>query len=122
MNYSWEVIKIVIYLALVLGLIYLIAYFMKNRMMTQNGRYIRVLERVYISPKISLSLIEAKDKVLLISVANDNVKLLESWSADEFVEIEAQDGKISKNFKEYIQEFINKPTSYFNGRDDNDQK
>ncbi len=119
MNYSWELIKIVVYLALVLGLIYLIAYFMKNRMMTQNGRYIRVLERVYISPKISLSLIRAKDKVLLISVANDNVKLLESWSADEFVEMEVQD---SKSFKDYIQEFINKPTSYFNRRDDNDKK
>ncbi len=119
MNYSWEFIKIVIYLALILGLIYLIAYFMKNRMMTQNGRYIRVLERVYISPKISLSLIRAKDRVLLISVANDNVKLLGSWPADEFVETEVQD---SKNFKDYIQEFVNKPASYFNGCDDSDEK
>lgn len=119
MNYSWELIKIVIYLVLVLGLIYLIAYFMKNRMMTQNGRYIRVLERVYISPKISLSLVKAKDKVLLISVANGNVKLLETWPADEFIEMEVQ-GK--KDFKDYIQDFINKPSSLFGGRDDNDQE
>lgn len=118
MNYSWEVIKIVMYLAFVLGLIYLIAYLMKSRMMTQNGKYISVLERVYISPKINLSLIKAKDKVLLISISNDDVRLLESWPAEEFVDAEITD---NKDFKDYIQGFINKPASYFDRRDDNDK-
>ncbi|MFP4661032.1 MAG: FliO/MopB family protein [Halanaerobiales bacterium] len=119
MNLTLEFLQIVMALILVLGLIYVIAYFMKNRMMSGKSKHIMILERVYISPKINLSLVRAKNRVLLLGISSEGIELLESWPSEEFEDLETEE---DKNFKDYIQEFMNKPGSFYARRDNNDKK
>ncbi len=119
MNYGWEITKIILYLGIVLGLIYILVYFMKNRMLKQsNNKYIDILERVYISPKVTLSLIKVNKRIILLSISENKVKKIDSWSSDDFIEIEIED---NKEFKDYIQEFLNRKGSLLNRRDNDEE-
>lgn len=122
MNYSWEIVKIILYLGLVLGLIYLIAYLFKNRMMPRGrGRgYIQIMEQTYITPKVSLSLVRVKNEIFLLSISDKGVEVVKSWPGEEFGDIVVNED--SKSFKEYIQEIINRGKSYGFRRDDNEQQ
>lgn len=101
----WEVSQIIFSLLFVIGIIYLIAYLMRNRILDQkDGRYIKVIERVYLSQKSSLALLNIRDKIILISISNNRVVKLENWDKEEFGLIIEKE---NKSFKEYIQGFIN---------------
>lgn len=107
MNIPWEIAKISFYLLLVLGLIYLLAYFLKNNISRGGkGKHIRVIEQVYLSPKKSLALIIVHDTILLISNCNNQVSVLKTWHSKDFPE--ASDEMVKGNsFKEYFQQIIN---------------
>ncbi|MEJ6950228.1 flagellar biosynthetic protein FliO [Natronospora cellulosivora (SeqCode)] len=115
MNYSWEIIKISVYLLLVLGLIYLFAYFMKNRLQgPKSNKYIEILESVHIMPKRNLSLVKINDKILLLGHTEQNLNVLESWDLNEFTEITSEENRY---FKDYIYDFLEKKGSMKSERD-----
>ncbi|MFW6264567.1 MAG: FliO/MopB family protein [Bacillota bacterium] len=119
MDYRWEIVKISVYLLFIIALIYLFAYFMKNRLIaTKSNRYIEVIERIQLVPKSSLSLVKIQDKVLLLGHTEHSVDVLDSWNVDEF------ETKISNNkhlsFKDYIQEILAKKGSIKQGRDNDE--
>lgn len=103
-NITWEIVRVLFYLVLVIGFIYLLNFFLKNGITGKSkGRYIKVLEQVYLSPKKSLSLIKIHDQVLLISNTDTDIKVLYSWDEKEFPEPgHSEDGE---SFKEYFQKF-----------------
>lgn len=104
MNYALETVKIIFYLALVLGIIYLLANLLKNRFTGQtDGRYIHVLERVYLGPKTGLTLIKVEDRVLLLGISESRVEVIDSWSKAEFSEIKTS---LERGFKDYLQDLI----------------
>lgn len=118
MNYSLELIKIFFYLFLVLGLIYLIAYYLKKKnFMNTESKYLNIIERIYLSPKANLVLVRVKDKVLLLSLVNEDIRVLETWLKEEFPEVEVEN---EKNFKDHIREFIDKKDLFGGRRDENE--
>ncbi|MTI58795.1 MAG: flagellar biosynthetic protein FliO [Firmicutes bacterium] len=107
MNIPWEIAKISFYLLLVLGLIYLLAYFLKNNISRSGkGKQIKVIEQVYLSPKKSLALITVHDTIFLISNSNEKVSVLKTWDSKDFPELKDEMVK-GASFKEYFQQIIN---------------
>ncbi len=101
MNYGWEIVKIIFYLLLVLGLIYLVIYFLRKTLTkTGKGRYIKVIEQIYLSPKQSLVLIMINDVVLLLSNSNEQIRVLNRWEQAEFKEKEPA-AVSTASFKDY---------------------
>jgi|GEM_PF-1042089 flagellar biogenesis protein FliO len=120
MNYSWEIARIIFYLLLVLGLIYLFGYFLKTRLIGQKqGQYINILERSYLSSKTSLALARVNDRVLLIGITDNKLELLYEWELEDFNQISGEEGK---NFRDYIQSFIKKDYYQDSSRQSNDDE
>jgi len=120
MNYSWEIARIIFYLLLVLGLIYLFGYFLKTRLIGQKqGQYINILERSYLSSKTSLALARVNDRVLLIGITDNKLELLYEWELEDFNQISGEEGK---NFRDYIQSFIKKGYYQDSSRQSNDDE
>ena len=106
MEIGWEIAKITFYLVVVIGLIYLLNYFFKkNISKTGRGKYVKIIERVYLSPKKSLVLLTVHDTVLLISDSEDRVGVLHTWNKQDFPQIK---GELTneQSFKEYWQQIL----------------
>lgn len=107
MDYTWEIAKIIFYLALVVGLIYLLNFFLKNNISRNSkGKHIKLIERIHLSPKSSLLLITVDDVVLLLSNTDNKVQVLERWDSNSFPDLSnnVSDGQ---SFKEYWQQIVN---------------
>lgn len=106
MNIAWEIAKITFYLVLVVVMIYLLSYFLKNNI-TRNGRgkYIKVIEQVYLSQKKSLTLITVHDTIFLISNNDDKVRVLQRWNKKDFPQLKDESTN-SQSFKEYLQQIL----------------
>lgn len=116
MNYGWEITKIFFYLALILGIIYLVSYFLKRGFISgAGGRYLTVIERLSLGPKQSLQLVKVKDKVLLIGVTAEKLEEIREWDQEEFAGLEQQLTSEQQDFKGYLQQYIG---DYWRGRDD----
>lgn len=107
-NFAWEIAKVSFYLLLVLAVIYLLSYLIKNNISKSGkGRYINIIEQVYLAPKRSLALVAVHDTVLLISNSEDKIRVLEKWNKSDF----PGSGDALKNghsFKEYLQKNFRK--------------
>ena len=85
MNYNWELVKVFIYLALIIGIIILVAKFIKKGYSYQNnGKYLKLIEQLYLGQKKYLSLVKVKNKIFLLSVGEDKIEKIEDWSEAEF--------------------------------------
>lgn len=105
MNYSWEIAKLIFYLALVLSLIYLINLFLKKKLTGQKkGEFMEVIEQVYLAPKKSLVLMRIKEEILLLGLTDTGLNLLKKWDQSEFGNLEMDSS--GTNFKGYLKEFI----------------
>ncbi|MFW5856060.1 MAG: flagellar biosynthetic protein FliO [Bacillota bacterium] len=112
MNYSWEIIKMIFYLLLVLGIIYLLTRFLKNRFFQpRGGSNIKIIEQVYLAPKKSLKLIKIRDKIILIGISGDKIEVLSEWSSSEFgplAEEENDNNELGTRFSSYFNKFKEK--------------
>ena len=94
MNYSPDLlssaIKMIASLALVLGGMFVVFYFMKkmlNKNIAGSGeKLIRVLANTYIGVKKSISLVEVPGALLIVGITNDNISLLDKIEDKEIVE------------------------------------
>jgi len=92
MNYTLEIIKIIFYLALILGIVYLFARLFKNRFMGQSkGNYINILDRIYLGPKTGLTLISVEDRVLLLCITENGVRVINRWKEEDFFNVGSSD-------------------------------
>lgn len=104
MSYTLETAKIIFYLALVLGLIYLLAGFFKKRLtMGGNSQYITVLERSFPMQKTALTLVKVKDRVYLLGISEGGFEVLDKWPLEEFGELRTEQ---PKDFKDHLEDFI----------------
>ena len=79
-NIGEELARVVFYLVLVIALMYLFSYFLKRSISGKSrGRYIQVIEQVYLAPKKRLALVRVHDQILLLSNSETEVKVLFSW-------------------------------------------
>ncbi len=106
MDYNWEIARIIFYLLLVIGLIYFTSFLFKRKITgSRQGKYISILERCYISSKMSMTLVRVNNKVLLIGISPSRIELLAEWELREFESVAPEKGW---DFRDYIQAFINK--------------
>ncbi len=104
MNYSWEIIKLIFYLALVLSLIYLVYFLLKRRLAGQKkGRYMQTIEQIYLAPRRSLVLLLVQEEVFLLSLSDSRVELIQKWDRTEFGDL---DLKSNQDFKGYLQQIM----------------
>ncbi|MFW6380956.1 MAG: FliO/MopB family protein [Bacillota bacterium] len=110
MNFGWEIAKIVFYLLVVIGIIYLVTYFLKKRVFrNQTGRYLRTIDQLYFDSKTALLLVTIKDRVLLLGRTEEQLTRLAEWSREEFKEISNNDqgsGSGDEEFDGYIEKFL----------------
>ncbi len=85
MNYGVEIARIFFYLLIVLAIIYLGQRYLRRFMRgQQQGEHIQIIEQLYLSPKKNLTLVRAKDRVILLAVHEEGVEELDSWPGEEF--------------------------------------
>jgi flagellar biosynthetic protein FliO len=115
MGYSWEMLKIIFYLILVLAVIYILARYLRNfYLRPKGGANMELIEQLYLESKASLKLVHIKDKIMLIGVTEKNIEVLAEWPESEFsIEQIQRDNNI--DFKEKFKEVIAKYR-----RDDNE--
>ncbi len=85
MNYGVEIARIFFYLLIVLGIIYFGQRYLRRFMRKQQqGEHIKILEQLYLAPKKNLTLVKARDKIILLAVFEEGVEEIDSWSQEEF--------------------------------------
>ncbi|MGM0409716.1 MAG: flagellar biosynthetic protein FliO [Bacillota bacterium] len=115
MEYSWEMLKIIFYLILVIAVIYILArYLRKLYLRPKGGANMEIVEQLYLDSNVSLKLVHIKDKIMLIGVTQESIEILAEWSESEF-SIEKIQNDNSIDFKEKFKEVIAKYR-----RDDNE--
>lgn len=110
MNYSWEIIKIIFYLILVLGIIYLLANFLKKKVFQPTGgQYMETIEQLYLGPNKSLKLVKVRENILLLGVTDEKIELLKEWPKSEFpLDLKANNNDHRPDFAHYLKDFIGK--------------
>lgn len=110
MDYGVEIARIFFYLLLVLGIIYVSQHFMRKFIKKQRvGKYLELIEQLYISPKVSIGLVKAKDTVILLSFSDKGINKLKSWPIEEFGEnlsfSEEDNSNFSDRFKDILGQY-----------------
>jgi len=75
---AWEVFKMILTLALVVAIIYGVAYFFKKGLKQKNNEdpFLRQVSKVTLSPGKSVQIVTLLDKAYIIGVTDDNINLL----------------------------------------------
>ena len=116
MNYSWEIAKMIFYLSLILGAIYLLANFLKKKVFQPaSGKYLKTIEQLYLGPKKSLKLVKVKEEILLLSITEEEIVLLKEWPETEFPPMIEEENKNKKDFSQHLKSFIDQ---YRRGQDE----
>jgi len=93
-------IKIIIFLPCVLILIYLSAKFGASKLQSmQNGKYIKVIERVPLTKESSLVVTKIGEKGYVLSSSNGGINILTKLSDEELLQVESR-------LKEPMPEFV----------------
>ena len=90
-------IKIVIYLPFILFLIYIFLKYSGTKLQTmQNGRFIKVLERVNLSKDNSLMVVKIGNKTHVVTSSINKIEILRELEVDE--ELKLQEPKVVLKF------------------------
>ncbi len=113
MNFGWEIAKIIFYLLLIVGAIYLLSYPLKRKVMEhRSSRYMKIVDRLYYDSKNSFILLEIQDEIILIAQNEGHIEKLNSWNKYE-LDIKLPADQLNKNdtifnFKDYFRQFTGK--------------
>lgn len=100
-NFGGELLKVIIYLSLVIGLMYLISYFLKKSISGKSkGKYIQVIEQIYIAPRKSLILLQVQEQIFLLSNTETDLKVISTWNEEDFPELGIPERE--ESFKSYF--------------------
>lgn len=109
------ILQIVIFLPFIIFLIYLSLKYGGTKFQSmQNGKYIKVLERVSISKDISILLVKLGDKIYVMSSSASGIKELKELDEEEitkFNNIKEETIPQYENVKEMLQKLIKKGRS-----------
>lgn len=109
MNYSFEIARIFFYLLLVLGIIYVSQHFLRKFIHKQRiGKHLELVEQLYISPKVSIGLVRAKDKIILLSFSDKGIDKISSWPLEEFGDDLTLQEDEQPGFSSYFKDMIEK--------------
>lgn len=87
----WQLVQLLGSLALVIGLIFLVAWlFKRSGGWRPQSQLINVLQRTSIGSKEQLVLVEVHNQQLLLGVASGSVNLLHSFSAEQIAALEQE--------------------------------
>ena len=116
MNYTFEILKIGFYLLLIVGIIYFLSlFFKKNILNVQSGKYLKLIDKLYMSSKTGLFLVEINDEIILLSQTENNIEKIDSWEKADFdINIEEiKESKVNrqKQFKEFFMKYLGRKDS-----------
>ncbi len=104
MDFGWEIAKIIFYLALVVGIIYLVSFLLRKGIFkSRQGKYMNIIDRLSLTPKTNLTLVQVKDKVILFSVSDKKIEKISEWELSEFNELEIES---KDDFQGYLNKFL----------------
>lgn len=107
MEFGWQIAKIIFYLALIIGIIYLVSFFLKKGLFkSRRGKYMNVIDRLSLTPKTSLNLIRVKNKVILFSISDKQCKKVTEWDLSKFDEQDIDSSDSSADFQGYLDKFL----------------
>ena len=119
MNYSLEIMKMIFYLIIILLAIYILARFLKKFYLNPSGgENLELIEQIYLESKKSLKLVRVKDKILLLSVSEENIKKLKEWPESEFDY--KRHSKLENKFDFNNMDFNNILNKFMNRKDSNE--
>lgn len=113
MNFGWEITKIIFYLLLIVGIIYLLSYPLKRKVLEhRSSKYMKIIDRLYYDSKHSFILMEIEEEIILIAQSERDMEKISSWKKSELdidfssQQITADDKQFS--FKDYFRKFAGK--------------
>jgi flagellar protein FliO/FliZ len=93
MDFIVMMLKVIIFLPCILGLIYISLRYGGTKLQhMQNGRFIKILERVPLSKENSLLVARMGDKGYVVSSSNGKIEILLELEQEELLKIE--EGKV----------------------------
>jgi flagellar protein FliO/FliZ len=104
----WDIINVIIPLAVMFGLLYGALWLVKRYTMPFSGKQrqsvkINVLSTQAIMPKKYLSVVKIQDKILLLGVSDHSVNLIKELDGIEFdAEKEGENPLIKNNFTDIL--------------------
>lgn len=96
------IIKVLVFLPTILGLIYLSLKYGGTKLQSiQNGRFIKILERVHLSKENSLVVTRIGDKGYVVSSSQGKVEILLELKEEELEKLEASKIVLGSQFAQY---------------------
>ena len=101
-GYLW---RILIYIVIISGVIYLAGKLLKSKLLgKREGKHMGLIEQLFLGSKRHLSLVEVKDKIILLGVTSNQITKIKEWNKEEFGELSSHDstpdfGKIMSRFR-----------------------
>ncbi|MGM0602294.1 MAG: flagellar biosynthetic protein FliO [Bacillota bacterium] len=118
MNYIWETAKIIFSLGIVIILIFLLYYLLRDRLNFVNkAKYMEVIDAMRLGSGEVIYLVESFDKIIMIASGKEGSTKIESWEKSEInLEFERIDdnkpGKFKTNiFKDKFMQALNRTNS-----------
>lgn len=100
------IMKIVVFLPFIIFLIYIVLkYGGTSLQKMQNGRFIKILERVTISKENSLMVVKMGDKSYIMTSTSHSIEILRELEGEE--EIKLQESKVIPEYKSLKDMYLN---------------
>ena len=114
----WLIVQVVLYLALIVGLIYLTLYVLRKyvyRPPLQGAAqaHLRVLTSVFVAPKKAIYLVKVVDRILVLGATDSGMTTLAEITDPEAIgrleaALQADSGRSDKTFADYLGMFKRK--------------
>ena len=113
MNFSWQLIKMVFYLLVIIALIILLAKFIKKQtLLAGSGQQLQILEKLYFNSEQALYLVKVLDEYWVLGISAEKIELLAKLS-------DTQDlAELSKEQDKFKEEYWLKRLKKFFSKDD----
>ena len=81
MNFSWQLIRMLFYLIVIIALIILLAKFIKKQsLLSASGQQLQVLEKLYFNSEQALYLVKVLDEYWVLGISAQRIELLAKLS------------------------------------------
>lgn len=106
MSFSWQLIKMIFYLLLVILLFFIVIKFIKNQSYFQGfNSNLQILEKIYFNSDQALYLVKVVDEVWVLGISKEEIELLSKVTDEDKIEELTEgleDNKLNQNFKKFF--------------------
>ncbi|ADL13135.1 flagellar biosynthetic protein FliO [Acetohalobium arabaticum] len=106
MSFSWQLIKMVFYLSLIIILFFIVIKFIKKQRHLQGfNRNLQILEKIYFNSDQALYLVKVIDEVWVLGISKERVELLSKVTDLDKIEkltAELEDNNLKQSFKKFF--------------------